>query len=64
LAALRIPGAIERATSSVFATGYLGFLIGPPLVGMFAERFTLPVGLVGVGGLVAVLCVFSPRQRR
>jgi MFS family permease len=64
LAALRIPGAIERATSAVFATGYLGFLIGPPLVGMFAERFTLPVGLVGVGGLVAALCVFGPRQRR
>jgi MFS family permease len=64
LAALRIPGAIERATSSVFATGYLGFLIGPPLVGIFAERFTLPVGLVGVAGLVAALCLFSPRQRR
>jgi MFS family permease len=64
LAALRIPGAIERATSSVFATGYLGFLIGPPLVGMFAQRFTLPVALTGVGVLVAGICLFNPRRRR
>jgi MFS family permease len=63
LAALRIPGAIERATSSVFATGYLGFLIGPPLVGMFAQRFTLPVALAGVGILVAGICVLGPRRR-
>jgi len=62
LAALRIPGAIERATSSVFATGYLGFLIGPPLVGMFAQRFTLPVALAGVAILVAGSCVFGPRR--
>ena len=62
LAALRIPGAIERATSSVFATGYLGFLIGPPLVGMFAQLFTLPVALAGIAVLVAGICVFSPRQ--
>jgi MFS family permease len=62
LAALRIPGAIERATSSVFATGYLGFLIGPPLVGMFAQLFTLPVALAGIAVLVAGICVFSPRR--
>src|SRR5258708_39662417 len=62
LAALRIPGAIERATSSVFATGYLGFLIGPPLVGMFAQRFTLPVALAGVAILVTGICVFGPRR--
>jgi MFS family permease len=64
LAALRTPKAIERATSAVFATGYLGFLIGPPLVGMFAQRFTLPVALTGVGILVAGIGVFSPRRRR
>jgi MFS family permease len=64
LAALRTPGAIERATSSVFATGYLGFLIGPPLVGMFAQRFTLPIALTGVAILVAGICVFSGRAGR
>jgi MFS family permease len=63
LAALRVPGAIERATSSVFATGYLGFLLGPPLVGLFAQRFTLPVALAGVAVLVAGICLFSPRRR-
>jgi MFS family permease len=62
LAALRVPGAIERATSSVFATGYLGFLIGPPLVGLFAQRFTLPVALAGVAISVAGICVFGPRR--
>jgi MFS family permease len=62
LAALRAPGAIERATSSVFATGYLGFLIGPPLVGLFAQRFTLPVALAGVAILVAGICIFGPRR--
>jgi MFS family permease len=62
LAAMRIPGAIERATSSVFATGYLGFLIGPPLVGMFAQLFTLPVALAGIAVLVGGICVFSPRR--
>jgi MFS family permease len=63
LAALRAPGAIERATSSVFATGYLGFLIGPPMVGIFAQRFTLPVALAGVAILVAGICLFGPRRR-
>jgi MFS family permease len=62
LAALRVPGAIERATSSVFATGYLGFLIGPPLVGLFAQQFTLPVALAGVAILVAGICLFGPRR--
>jgi MFS family permease len=62
LAALRIPGAIERATSAVFATGYLGFLIGPPLVGMFAQQFTLPVALAGVAILVTGICIFGPRR--
>jgi MFS family permease len=64
LAALRQPEEIGRATSAVFATGYLGFLIGPPLVGIFAQRFTLPVALTGVGILVAAICVFNPRGRR
>jgi MFS family permease len=63
LAALRKPDAIGRATSAVFATGYLGFLVGPPLVGMFAQQFTLASALVGVGVLVLGICVFNPRTR-
>jgi len=45
LAAKRAGGRIEQATSSVFATGYLGFLIGPPLVGFISSRTTLPIAL-------------------
>ena len=63
LAALRKPDAIGRATSAVFATGYLGFLVGPPMVGFLAQRFTLPVALAAVGVLVAGICVFNPRGK-
>jgi MFS family permease len=59
LAAKRSEGGIEHATSSVFATGYLGFLIGPPLVGFISSRTTLPTALLClvVGLLVVVLTV-------
>jgi len=59
LAAKRSDGEIEHATSSVFATGYLGFLIGPPLVGFISSRTTLPTALLClvVGLLVVVLTV-------
>jgi MFS family permease len=59
LAAKRSEGEIEHATSSVFATGYLGFLIGPPLVGFISSRTTLPTALLClvVGLLVVVLTV-------
>ena len=60
MAAKRAEGEIEQATSSVFATGYLGFLIGPPLVGFISSRTTLPTALLClVAGLfVVVLTVF------
>ena len=60
LAAKRAGAEIERATSSVFATGYLGFLIGPPLVGFISSRTTLPTALLClVAGLfLVVLTVF------
>ena len=55
LAAKRAGGRVEQATSSVFATGYLGFLIGPPLVGFISSRTTLPIALMSlVGGLFVV----------
>jgi hypothetical protein len=59
MAAKRSEGEIEHATSSVFATGYLGFLIGPPLVGFISSRTTLPTALLSlvVGLLVVVLTV-------
>jgi MFS family permease len=55
LAAKRADGEIEQATSSVFATGYLGFLIGPPLVGFISSRTSLPIALLSLaGGLFVV----------
>jgi MFS family permease len=59
LAAKRSEGEIEQATSSVFATGYLGFLIGPPLVGFISSRTSLPTALLClvVGLLFVVLTV-------
>ena len=55
LAAKRAGGRVEQATSSVFATGYLGFLIGPPLVGFISSRTTLPIALMSLAvGLFVV----------
>jgi MFS family permease len=55
LAAKRAGSGVEQATSSVFATGYLGFLIGPPLVGFISSRSTLPIALLSLaGGLFVV----------
>jgi MFS family permease len=46
LAAARAGTDVEHATSSVFATGYLGFLIGPPLVGLISNHTSLPIALL------------------
>ncbi len=43
------PGA---AIAAVATTGYVGFLAGPPVIGLVAEVATLPAAL----GIVAVLC--------
>lgn len=41
-----------QALASVSASGYLGYLVGPPLIGLLAEHASLGSGL----GLVAVGC--------
>ena len=41
------------ALAAVATTGYLGFLVGPPLIGLAAEVAGLPAGL----GIVSILCV-------
>jgi MFS family permease len=55
LAAKRAGGQVEQATSSVFATGYLGFLIGPPLVGFISSRTTLPIAILSLAGCLFVV---------
>lgn len=47
-------------------TGYLGFLLGPPLIGLLSTHFSLRLGigfLAGVGLLVAMLALLLPRTR-
>ena len=54
-AAARVPGVPPgRALAAVATTGYLGFLAGPPLIGIVAETAGLAVGL----GLVSGACAF------
>jgi MFS family permease len=55
LAAARAGTDVEHATSSVFATGYLGFLIGPPLVGLISNHSSLPVALLCLAGGVLLV---------
>jgi MFS family permease len=55
MAAKRAGGEVEQATSSVFATGYLGFLIGPPLVGFISSRTTLPIAILSLAGCLFVV---------
>ncbi len=52
-AASRVPGVEPgRGLAAVATTGYLGFLVGPPLIGAVAELVGLAVGL----GLVCAAC--------
>jgi MFS family permease len=52
-AAARVPGVPPgQALAAVATTGYLGFLAGPPLIGVVAETAGLAVGL----GVVSAAC--------
>ena len=52
-AAARVPGVTPgRALAAVATTSYLGFLAGPPLIGIVAEAVGLATGL----GLVSAAC--------
>ena len=54
-AAARVPGVPPgRALAAVATTGYLGFLAGPPLIGVVSEAAGLAAGL----GLVSGACAF------
>ena len=57
-AAGRVPGTRpEAALAAVATTGYCGYLVGPPLIGLTAELTGLPVGLGIVGAVCAVIAV-------
>ncbi len=48
------------ATSTVVTLSYLGFLVGPALVGLVSSAATLPTALGVVAGVAAVLAVLTP----
>jgi len=49
------PDGAGPAISAVSTIGYLGFLAGPPLIGLVAEAVGLPIALGGVAVLVATI---------
>lgn len=57
-----IPSSI--AIASVASVGYLGFLLGPPIIGYIAEAAGLPISfaLMGMGGIVISLLVSRVRN--
>lgn len=57
-AAARVPGVPPgRALAAVATTGYLGFLAGPPLIGVVAEAAGLAAGLALVSGACAIIAL-------
>jgi hypothetical protein len=57
-AAARVPGVHAGTTlAAVATTGYLGFLAGPPLIGLAAEIVGLPAAL----GIVRGCCGLAAR---
>ena len=60
-AAGRVPGiAPGVAISAVSTAGYLGFLVGPPLIGWVAEWSSLRLGLGVIAVLSALIVVLAP----
>jgi hypothetical protein len=56
-AAGRVPGtAPSTAIAAISSVGYIGFLAGPPLIGLVAEATSLRVG-VGLVGLTSLLII-------
>jgi fucose permease len=58
------PEARAAAVSVVTTVAYLGFLLGPPAVGLTAAATTLPTALFAVAILALVLAGFSPLTGR
>ncbi len=51
------PGHAGGAIATVSALGWIGFMIGPPLIGRLADRFSLPAALLIVPVLTTVIAV-------
>lgn len=64
----RAAGAVDGlgagvALAAVASTGYLGFVVGPPVIGGLAELVGLPTGLIAVVVLAAVVAALAPTTR-
>jgi hypothetical protein len=65
-AATRVPGASSAAAlSSVSSVGYLGFLLGPSLIGALSKAFSLTsaLGVVVLAGLLLALVPLALESR-
>lgn len=61
-AAARTPGLpAGTAIAAVCTIGYLGFLVGPPSIGLAAEVLELPLALGLLVGLLAAIALFGGR---
>jgi MFS family permease len=58
-----VPLGRAAAMSTVTTLAYLGFLVGPPLVGLVSDTTSLPSALTLVGTLAAVLAVAALSTR-
>ena len=62
-----VTGDVGRATATVSAIGYLAYLAGPPLVGLAAGRWGLPLTITYAGLIAAAVISISvlslPRNR-
>ncbi|MEP6954895.1 MAG: MFS transporter [Solirubrobacteraceae bacterium] len=64
-AAGQVPGmAPQLALAAVSSTGYLGFMVGPPVIGAIAELVGLPSALIVIVLLGGVVFSLAPTTRR
>ena len=64
-AAAQVPGVgAAQGIASVASLGYLGFMVGPPVIGFVAHASSLTAALYMVVGLAALLALGVPRAMR
>jgi len=53
----------QAGVAAVSMTGYFGFLVGPPVIGMLAQAYTLRWALLFVAGLSGLTCLLAGTAR-
>lgn len=63
--AARVPGVTPaQGIAGVSSCGYMGFMAGPPLIGLIAHHWGLDKGLLVVALFAALVALLSPRALR